>query len=106
MSAAEKMLVLLKEEEALLRERRFDALGEVQRRKEILLEEMDITKDRAALEKIKQQAASNERLMAVAMTAIKGLRARFAEMGEADSAVGYNRDGARVSVGQEKSKRL
>ncbi len=106
MSNADDLLDLLKEEEALLRARRFAELDGLMARKVELASAVKDTADVEALEAIQQQAQENERLLGLALKAIRGVRARFADITEAHGAVGYGPDGERLSFGDEKGNRL
>ena len=105
MSPAQRLLQALQDEETVLLERRFDALVEIQRRKDELLSAMEQVDDLATLEQIRAQASRNERLMSAALTAIRGLKTRFANMGQGQGTVGYARDGSMMGVENENPNR-
>lgn len=98
MTPADGLLAALKDEEAVLHERRFEGLADIQRRKDECLSQMEGFNDAVMLDRIREQAGRNERLMSIALTAIRGLKSRFANIGQSNSAVGYGRDGSPVAV--------
>lgn len=98
MSPAHQLLETLEHEETVLMERRFDALADIQRRKEDLLTRMEEVGDADMLERIKTQAGRNERLMSTALTAIRGLKSRFSNIAQNAGNVGYAQDGSRVEI--------
>ena len=105
MTIADEMMMVLKDEEAVLKDRKFEDLAVIQRRKEQLLGQLEDIDDQATLQRLKDQAERNERLMAVALTAIRGLRKRVTDMATNEGSVGYSSDGTRMGVEGSAEKR-
>lgn len=105
MTVADDMIALLKDEDTVLKARRFAELPELQRRKEELMVALEEGVDGATLERIRRMARENEQMMGTALTAIRGLKARFERMGDDTEAVGYAQDGSKMAVGGINSNR-
>lgn len=105
MSPAKALLGVLKEEEAMLVERRYDVLADIQQRKETYVSQLTPERDGDWFEQIRQQAIRNEKLMSVTLTAIRGLKSKFAAYGKETASIGYSAEGDRVAVGGAVSER-
>jgi hypothetical protein len=92
------LLDILKEEESVLRARAFDRLPELGRRKEAVSRLIG-AESAPVVEAIREQAKRNERLFAIVLGAVRGLRTRLEKAGQSDPTVGYTSDGQKMSLG-------
>ncbi|WOI52683.1 hypothetical protein [Parvularcula sp. LCG005] len=103
MSQPKDILLLLDEEAALLRARRFDQLESVSQRISKAVQTLQPVTNQKDLEIIRKRANENARLLMIMSAAVGGLKNRLQNLVTRENSVGYYPDGTRIAFDEKNS---
>lgn len=101
MKPINRLLTLLVEEEAMLRQRNFASLEAMSEEKVRLMDELGAGVDAVDLEKVKKQAAKNASLLSIVKEATQAVHKRIADIAARLDSVAYADGGERLSYTDE-----